>query len=89
MKAPPSELLQAAMTSGASDRIHITDDEGNIVICDQAFADSLGYTLAEAHSLNVTQWDTGFSVDELPELVEQLLEQPLQFDTQHKCKDGT
>ena len=79
-------LLKASM-----DGIYIIDLEGNIVDANEAFCRQLGYTLDEGLRLNIKQWNSQWSDDELLQTLRQLIasDQVHQFETQHRRKDGT
>ncbi len=74
----------------ASDGIHILDPDGNVLQASDAFCRMLGYSLEEALSLNVTQWDAQWSPAELKEKIAALIagKQSQFFETRHRCKDG-
>lgn len=73
----------------AADGIHILDLEGNVVICNQAFADSLGYTMDEALTLNVSDWEEAIPKDQLKNVITELLKKQKSFETKHLRKDGS
>jgi diguanylate cyclase (GGDEF)-like protein/PAS domain S-box-containing protein len=72
----------------ASDGIHVLDDQGNVVEANQAFCDMLGYTREEISRLNVSQWTTEWSAEELRERIHELMEHPAMFAAQLVRKDG-
>ncbi|CDZ78455.1 Cyclic di-GMP phosphodiesterase Gmr [Legionella massiliensis] len=73
----------------AGDGIHILDEDGNVVECSQSFAESLGYTKAEALKLNVRDWDACIPGDEMAAILEKLLASPATFETKHRRKDNS
>lgn len=73
----------------ASDGIHILDENGDVIECNAAFADLLGYTKDEALQLNVKDWDAEIPKSQLKNVIKQLLVSPKAFHTRHKRKDGT
>jgi len=73
----------------ASDAVHILDEEGNLVLFSDTFAQSLGYTNDEAVSLNVTQWDVGLSKEELSRRLHDIADGSIIFETRHCRKDGS
>ncbi|MBA2710495.1 MAG: PAS domain S-box protein [Tatlockia sp.] len=73
----------------AGDGIHILNEDGDVIECSQSFADSLGYTKAEALKLNVRDWDVLIPGDELPLLLKELLYSSATFETKHKCKNNS
>lgn len=73
----------------SGDGIHVIDVGGNIVECNEAFANMLGYGLDEAKKLNVLDWDVKFSPDENIDHIPKLIGTCTTFETMHKKKDGT
>lgn len=73
----------------ASDGVHIMDIEGNVVLCSQSFADSLGYSMEEVLRLNIRDWDALVPSDELKQALRAVLTAPQVLETQHKRKNGT
>ncbi len=47
----------------ASDGVHVLDPKGNILVCSQSFAKTLGYTYEEALTLNVRDWEAKIDED--------------------------
>jgi diguanylate cyclase (GGDEF)-like protein/PAS domain S-box-containing protein len=81
-----------ALLRNASDGIHILDFDGNIVEVSDSFCAMLGYRRDEIIGMNVAQWDSGFADPE--QLMKAIREQfsnqvRSQFETRHRCKDGT
>lgn len=76
------------LMQNATDGIHIIDHNGNVVECNQTFADMLGYSLTEALRLNIYQWDDGI-IHQQHDLLEKFLQQDFAFETWHKRKDGS
>ena len=73
----------------ASDGIHILDEDGNLVMCSDSFLHMLGYSEAEAHGLNIKQWDVVFSPKELREKIRDLIPSSAVFETKHRRRDNT
>lgn len=79
-----------ALLRNASDGIHILDVEGNIIEASDSFCAMLGYEHREIVGMNLSQWDP-----KDPDNLAQALEQRFatqgrsQFETLHRCKDGT
>jgi PAS domain S-box-containing protein len=72
----------------SSDGIHILDTNGNLIECSKSFADTLGYTQEEMIGMNLTQWNSNVSEEDVTENIRDLLYYPRVFDTKHKRKDG-
>jgi diguanylate cyclase (GGDEF)-like protein/PAS domain S-box-containing protein len=75
----------------AIDGIHILDIEGNLVEFNDAFCQMLGYTVEEAASLNVADWDAHYSAEELRDRLRNFLTNNRSdtFETTHRRKDGS
>ena len=78
---------QALMLT-SMDGIHVMDMEGNIVAANDAFCRMLGYSQKEAARLNVADWDTQWSADELHEKFRGLIGRNAMFESVHRRKDG-
>ncbi|WP_456297047.1 diguanylate cyclase [Vibrio sp. AK197] len=72
----------------ASDGIHILNQQGDVVVCSQAFADMLGYSREEALKLNVRDWEVQLGPDDIDMAMKSFTEEPKSFETQHRRKDG-
>ncbi len=75
------------LMQNSTDGIHILDEDGNVVECNQVFADMLGYTLTEAHTLNVSDWDVELLTKE-DGLIENMMRGNRTIHTLHKRKNG-
>ena len=74
----------------ATDGIHILNAKGEVILCNQAFADSLQYSLEEAQALKIEDWDVLFPKDQIPEILSQILKEKTKtIETYHKRKDGS
>lgn len=76
------------LLKNSTDGIHILDEGGKIVECNQAFADMLGYTIEEAKRLKASDWDIDVSKKEENHIMHMFNEDRF-FETLHKRKDGT
>lgn len=76
------------LIENASDGIHILDQKGNVVYCSNVFAELLGYSIEEAQTLNVRDWDRQFPVEDLIPILLTLLHKPNIFITVHEKKNG-
>lgn len=77
-------LLQNSMEG-----IHILDMEGHILEVNTAFCNMLGYSYAEMLRLNVADWDAQRSKTQLLEDFKLMVGKSLQFETEHRRKDGS
>ena len=84
-------LLQRNQTllQNSMEGIHIMDVEGNVIEANNAFCSMLGYTPAEVSCLNVSDWDTNWSKEELSDRFKSLIGKSAQFETAHRRKDGS
>lgn len=76
------------LLKNSTDGIHILDENGKIVECNQTFADMLGYTIQEAKQLKTSDWDVDVSLREKNH-IEHMLNEDKFFETLHRKKDGT
>ena len=70
------------------DGIHIVNAKGYIIEANEAFANSLGYSLIEIIGMHVSEWDEDAVLKD-KDIVNTLLEEPRTFNTIHKRKDGS
>jgi len=77
------------LMKNSADGIHVMDLRGNIVEANDAFCRMLGYTQEEAANLNVADWDAQWSVEELRQQFNELLDASAKFETVHRRKDGS
>ena len=80
-----------ALLRNASDGIHILDLDGKLVEFSDSFCAMLGYTRDEMIGMDVSQWDSHYSTNDLPRIIRQQFNQGTrsQFETLHRCRDGT
>ncbi len=71
------------------DGIVILDRQGDVVESNRKFADMLRYAPEEMSGLNVKDWDSAISTDDLEGMIEQVDEQGDFFETKHIRKDGS
>jgi len=84
-KSKHYELLLQTST----DAIHIIDKNGNLREWNDAFLSHLGYSANEAASLNVKDWDTQLSLNQVRERLESKQVKCIEFETCHHRKDGS
>ncbi len=89
-KIAAQNLRYQTLLKSSVDGIHIIDLDGNIVDVNEAFCRQLGYPYAEAMQLNVTQWDSQWSAEEVLRILKELINSGVakQFETKHRRKDG-
>lgn len=87
--SPEEELkLLKTLVENASDGVHILNQNGDVVYCSNVFAELLGYSLQQARTLNVRDWDRHFPVEQLVPVVKDLIVNPQIFITKHEKKSG-
>lgn len=72
----------------SGDGIHIMDERGNIVQVSNSFCQMLGYSRHEMIGMNVTQWDSQVSQEELIKSIQGLSDKSITINSKHKRKDG-
>ena len=77
-------LMQNSM-----DGINIMDVEGNVIEVNDAFCNILGYTREEALRLNVADFDTQWTREELRELFKSVIGRSVRIETSQRRKDGS
>jgi diguanylate cyclase (GGDEF)-like protein/PAS domain S-box-containing protein len=83
-----SQRYQAVMQT-SFDGVHVMDDHGNIVEANDAFCYMLGYTQEEMAHMNVTDWDSQWSSEELHNMFNEFVGKSALLETVHRRKDGT
>lgn len=79
-----------AMMKYASDGVFILGMDGSLKECNHMAAKMLGYTMAEMSTLDVYDWDAAVSSEEMPALLQSIsMQNPIDFETKHKRKDGS
>ncbi len=84
-----SALWNRRLFDGARDAIHIVDLDGQLIDCNAAFLEHLGYTWDEARRLRVWDWDPGEAAERTPAALRRLSRADRPLDTTHRRKDGT
>ena len=72
----------------SSDGIALLDTGGKLVECNPAFAQMLGYPVADLANLHVWDWDAAWSQSELVQRLEER-SGAVTFETRHRRADGT
>ncbi|MDO9011432.1 MAG: PAS domain S-box protein [Gallionella sp.] len=81
-------LRSQSLMANSMDGIHIMDTQGNIIMANDAFCRMLGYTQEEVATLNITDWDTQFSMNELRLILNDFSGKGVLIETQYRCKNG-
>ncbi len=71
------------------DGVHVMDVNGNVLEVNEAFCRMLGYSREEVLRLNVKDWDSHFSAEELQKRLPEFIGKSGMFETVHKRKDGS
>ena len=79
---------QALMLT-SMDGIHVLDMQGNLRAANDAFCRMLGCSQQEVAALNVTDWDTQWTAEELRAQLRGLIGRSAMFETVWRRKDGT
>lgn len=78
-----------ALMKNALDGVHVMDMQGNVVEVNDSFCRMLGYTPEEAIKLNIADWNSQWSKEELLARLKNLAGKSARFETVHQRKDGT
>ena len=73
----------------AHDGIHILDEHGCLVECNDAFMASLGRQGEDPATLRVCDWNAQIPQEQLEETIQALIAKPSAFETLHRRKDGS
>lgn len=71
------------------DGIVVVNQNGEVVEANQKYADMLGYSLEEVLQLRVWDWEHLASREKILEMIRDVDESGLYFETRHRRKDGT
>ena len=83
-------LRQKVLMSSTLEGVHIMDIQGNIIEVNDTFCRMLGYTHEEVGKLNVADWETQWSKEELMVRFQKLVYvNAARFESRHRRKDGT
>ncbi len=78
-----------ALMQNSMEGIHVMDVEGNVLEANDGFCSMLGYTREEVMRLNVRDWDSHFSADELRARFRDFIGNSGMFETVHRRRDGS
>ena len=73
----------------SSDGIIVLDRNGRVFETNKKFAEMLGYSVEEVMDLHVWDWDAQWTRSELLEILANIDESGMFFETPQRCKDGT
>jgi diguanylate cyclase (GGDEF)-like protein/PAS domain S-box-containing protein len=84
-------LLQRnqVLMQNSMEGIHVMDIDGNVLEVNDAFCRMLGYTREETMQLNVLDWDSQFTAEELRAMFKSFIGKNGMFETVHRRKDGS
>jgi PAS domain S-box-containing protein len=71
------------------DGIVLLDQNGKVYEANKRFADMLGYSMEEIHSLYVWDWDAQFTKEQLIGMIQAIDDTGAHFETRQRRKDGT
>lgn len=71
------------------DGIVVLDQSGGVVAANERYAEMLGYSMQEIHTLHVWDWDCRFEEQEILEMLRSVDESGVRFGTKQRRKDGT
>jgi len=77
------------LINNVRDGIHVIDLQGDIIEVNDAFCEMMGYSREEASKLNIADWNSQYSKDELLARLRNFIGKDARFETVHRCKDGT
>lgn len=78
-----------SLMQNSMDGVHVMDINGNVLDVNDAFCRMLGYSREEVLRLNVKDWDSHFSAEELQKRLPEFIGKSGMFETVHKRKDGS
>ncbi|MCE1189013.1 MAG: PAS domain S-box protein [Ignavibacteria bacterium] len=81
-------LRNKTLLEMASDGIHILDQDGLLIETNNTFCNLLGYDRIELLNKHVSTWDAQWTKEELNIRIKDLMENPVVFETLHRCKNG-
>ena len=93
-KAQEELELQAhkfqTLIEATQDGLHILRQDGSLYDVNSAFCDLLGYTRNEIMAMNLSQWDTHLSKDQIRETISGIVRSgsKYEFDSTNRKKDG-
>lgn len=82
-------LRYKTLMETSADSIYVLDERGDLQEANAAFLRRRGYTVAEAKSLNVADWDAKWTREQLEERMRTWVDGGGVFETQHRCKAGS
>ncbi|MBF0562569.1 MAG: PAS domain S-box protein, partial [Alphaproteobacteria bacterium] len=88
-QAKASEDRFRSLLEVASDGVHIIDMDGNLHLWSNSFLSMIGYSEGEGQKLNISDWDSKFSREELLIKIQDILRTPAVFETIHRRLDGS
>lgn len=81
--------MNKALLRLIQDGVCIFDRDGDVLQVNDTFCHMLGYTQDELLPMNIAQWNTQWSADELKGRIENVKSSDPKFETRYRCKDGS
>ena len=88
-KIEEERARRSILIEQSNDGIVVNNDKGEVVEANQKYADMLGYSMDEVLQLHIWDWDDVLTKDEILELIKDIDDSGLTFETRHRRKDGT
>lgn len=82
-------IRRKILVEQSRDGIVVVNDTGKVYEANQSFAEMLGYTMQELHSLHVWDWDVVHTKEQLQGMLVEVDEKGDHLETLHKRKDGS
>ncbi len=84
------EMIRSkTLLESSVDGIVILDSRGNVLETNASFARMLGYTIEETLTLNLVDWDAGWTAEEIEQKIAENNLCVNTFETRHRRKDGS
>ncbi|HEY9850258.1 MAG TPA: PAS domain S-box protein [Leptolyngbyaceae cyanobacterium] len=84
------EMIRSkTLLESSVDGIVILDSRGNVLETNASFARMLGYTIEETLTLNLVDWDAGWTAEEIEHKIAENNLCVNTFETRHRRKDGS
>jgi PAS domain S-box-containing protein len=88
-KTNEEAIRRRILIDQSRDGIVVLDNNGRVYEANQQFARMLGYSLEEAHQLQVWDWEYLFPPATVLDMIRTVDEKGDHFETRHRRKDGT
>ncbi|SDF29536.1 PAS domain S-box-containing protein [Methanolobus vulcani] len=88
-KIEEERIRKNILVEQSNDGIVVVNGKGEVVEANQKFADMLGYSLDEIAKLHVWDWEHIWTPEEVIQVIKDVDESGLTFETCHRRKNGT